>query len=267
MNGRRDYTGTTTVATVPDGPRTTCRAPPAASMRSAWECRPMWPLARLRARAPSSMPVPSSVTANVSGGGVEGQRHRCSARAGVADDVAQQLADRAEQQVVDRSAHTVRPAAELDVDGEVVTAGAGGEVADRLGQTDAVEDSRVQLGHGRAEHARRFREGVVDAGERPRVIAVADVFQVVAGGEQVLQGAVVQSFREHLALTLLDVHEVVEEAGAVAHELSDRTDQRQRSMRERPIDTIPTLARSTVFITIEPLGSPLASCVAQLASR
>ena len=42
---------------------------------------------------------------------------------------------------------------------------------------------------------------------------------------------------------------------------------RERWMRDRPIAAMPTLASITVRIAIEPVGSPLASCVAQLASR
>ena len=184
----------------------------------------MWPLARLRSRSPSSIPVPSSATTNVAD-----EVSRLSATvARLAPAWRTTLLSSSRAAPNSRSStgvcDAVRPAVEVDVDGEVVTAAAGDEVADRLRQTDAVEHRRVQLGDGRAQHARRFGEGVVDAGERPGVIAVADVLQVVAGGEDVLQRAVVQPLRQHLALALLDVDEVVEEAGAVGDQLADRPD-------------------------------------------
>jgi hypothetical protein len=142
--------------------------------------------------------------------------------AGVLDDVAQQLSRCVEQESVERRPEPFGPVVEVDVDDEAGSRGGVGEVPQGARQTAVAEHRGVELGDGRAQHPRRFAEGVIDAIHRLGGVSSGHVLEVESRRQHVLQRPVVQALGEAATLTLFQVHEPVEQVGAVLEQPSDR---------------------------------------------
>ena len=79
----------------------------------------------------------------------------------------------------------------------------------------------MQLGDRRAEQARGFVEGLPHPGNR-LIGARTDVVEILPGGEDILQFAVMQVLRKHLALAPFEADQLGQKVRAVPDQAVDR---------------------------------------------
>ena len=143
--------------------------PPAASIRILREARPRCPSRSFASVSVPAMPVPSSSTASTASPSRMPELHQGGGRAGVPDDVSQQLAGGREQELVDRGAQVVGPPVGDETHLQpAARLGGGHHVAQRGEQPGLADHCRVQLCQRRAQEAPGLGEGVVDARTRRR---------------------------------------------------------------------------------------------------
>ena len=152
----------------------------------------------------------------------------------VFDDVAQQLAGGPVEQPVDRRAVVGRPSVQVELGGEPATGGGRrDQVAQRGGQTGALQDRRMQLRHRRSQEPRRLQQCFLQPVEGFGCAGVAGLVEVLAGREHVLQRAVVQLLGERPPLAPFQVGQLGEQIGPGPHQPADRLHPRALDPRQR----------------------------------
>ena len=176
----------------------------------------MWPSASASRSRPGGTPPPSSATSRTTPSGHAAQRQLHARRARVAGRVGEQLARDREQQLV---APADGGRIDLDLDLEA----AGGRLLRRDGAQRGVEPAVGEHGGVEGDHHRAQARDDVAQHRARRLGAgrVAERPQVVAGGQDVLQRAVVQALGHRPPRPLLGVERLRHQAPARGRQLGD----------------------------------------------